>query len=236
MCYRNRPQTLLLPFCLVIVAGGMARTPSARADDLEKSKKQIAVARSKFEKIIEAQTRTMRQGLESLQKKARVAGNLELSTQLEDELEAFIRFRELPTSIPTMVYRKRLNLAFEQCVAAYNKQIAGLTKKGSLAAAERVEDWRNRFEDSFQEDHPGVRLLRTFWKHSIGKFEKIDGSRWVEVADRSRHDFVEVSRTPASIVLYNSRRKCRVVLTDNHCIVQFGKKRAKPFYSGEWIR
>lgn len=190
------------------------------------------------EKEFERQSRKIGTQLEKFMKsemrRARTAGQSAYLRSLEDALSDFTRVGTLPTVIETIPYRAQMQLAFEETLAEFETEISNLIKAGDDKAAEEIEYRRDDFDDRFDRNHPSVRLLRTRWEHEIGSFTKTGQRAWVERTPNSRHSFVEVSRNPACVELYDQSRECYVSLNYSECWVRFGKKKQKRFYFGRW--
>src|SRR5690349_21287395 len=75
---------------------------------------------------------------------------------------------------------------------------------------------------------------RTFWKHTLGHFEKTADSTWTEVAPDGGHVFAETGRTADAVELTDRQRNIVVTLYADHCTAKMGAFKPNRLYEGAW--
>jgi hypothetical protein len=77
---------------------------------------------------------------------------------------------------------------------------------------------------------------RTYWRHSVGHFEKVDGNWRERTEDGTLFRFVETDRTAQFVELFDRSRNIRVRLQATNCLVKDGNGPWEKNYTGKWVK
>lgn len=73
---------------------------------------------------------------------------------------------------------------------------------------------------------------RVYWQSAWTHFENTGGNVWVETTPDATFRFLEQTRNPQFVVLYDPSRACTVLLFADHALVKFGNGPFAPYAWG----
>ena len=140
--------------------------------------------------------------LAMLEKKREVAqkkGDLSALQMIEDEMEQFEKHGNLPKSVPTASYVRKMELSKAKLVSEYESVIKDLTKSGEIETAKAIQETLDRFKSGKAVvPHDAVRkgrfaykvfLDRMTWDQAKMKCAEF-GGRIARIDNKDENDFL----------------------------------------------